>query len=147
WKLLIESAAPQYNDRALWGTMLMRQAARIATNRTVAGVHFPVDSVAGQQLGLTLAEHFYSMCNGGSWVSATFNGPNFDATQDFDWHELYDPNGDIQAPEAKAPGPDGKVWGTSKVCTENGIPASPSLAWLWGKALDEWKDFGPVKCE
>ncbi|MEL7127621.1 MAG: hypothetical protein AAGK30_15390, partial [Pseudomonadota bacterium] len=125
-------------------TMLMRQAARIATNRTVAGVHFPVDSVAGQQLGLTLAEHFYSMCNGGNWVSATFNGPNFDAQSDFDWHQLYDPDGDTQAEEAET---GGTVWATSEVRTDNKIDASPSLAWLWGKALDEWKDFGPVKCE
>jgi hypothetical protein len=37
---------------------LMRIAERIAINRTVAGVHFPVDSVAGMVLGRTLAEFF-----------------------------------------------------------------------------------------
>jgi hypothetical protein len=34
--------------------LYMRMAERIASNRTVAGVHFPMDSMAGSCLGLTL---------------------------------------------------------------------------------------------
>ncbi|MEO1308366.1 MAG: phosphatase PAP2 family protein [Pseudomonadota bacterium] len=37
-------------------TQLMHVAARIAVNRTVAGVHFPADSFAGALLGLTVAD-------------------------------------------------------------------------------------------
>ena len=37
---------------------LMRLASRVAINRTVAGVHFPVDSAAGCFLGLALGEYF-----------------------------------------------------------------------------------------
>lgn len=56
WKLLQDSKVPQYNHGASWGEILMRQASRIAVNRTVAGVHFLMDSVAGALLGLTVAE-------------------------------------------------------------------------------------------
>jgi hypothetical protein len=46
-------------DNAHPGTVqLQRQAERISINRVVAGVHFPVDALAGQRLGQTLGEYF-----------------------------------------------------------------------------------------
>ncbi|MEM9222159.1 MAG: phosphatase PAP2 family protein [Pseudomonadota bacterium] len=41
--------------------MFLAQAARIATNRTVAGVHFPVDSIAGLALGRAIADFVVSL--------------------------------------------------------------------------------------
>ena len=64
--------------------LLLRQASRIAINRTIAGVHFPVDSAAGQVLGLSLAQYFTNLCTTGT----TYDYWEFDGTAypaDFDW--------------------------------------------------------------
>ena len=138
WKLLIHSNAPQYKDHGYWGQMLMRQAARIATNRTVAGVHFPIDSVAGGILGLVLAEHVCQMsCGGNHQSSVDFNAPNFDPEDDFDWHKFYRVNGDKLKKKA---GSKCSVWLKTKRHHCDDVIPSPILKWLWDKALEEWKD-------
>ncbi|MCG7630609.1 phosphatase PAP2 family protein, partial [Epibacterium sp. MM17-32] len=140
WKLMRQSEAPQYGDHAYWGDMLMRQAARIAINRTVAGVHFPVDSAAGAMLGLVLAEHMQNVTRGGSWESAGFDGPGFEGRLDFDWHALYEPATDRLHRKVVT---DGCRWGTSKA--HKGARDTPSdlLNWLWEAAVAEWRDLPP----
>jgi hypothetical protein len=69
---------------------LQRLAARIAINRTVAGVHFPVDSAAGRLLGEALAGYFMCRCQSQTdFANRGFNGPLFtDGVNalDFDYH-------------------------------------------------------------
>jgi hypothetical protein len=72
-------------------------AQRISTNRVVAGVHFPVDNVAGRILGKVLGEYFVYLCgykwkgwNDRSaakekpWHYGEFDGTKFDGNLEFD---------------------------------------------------------------
>lgn len=60
---------------------LFRLAHRIADNRTVAGVHYPVDSAHGGLLGLSVALGFVAHCLGGG---KDYPVPEFSARGD-DW--------------------------------------------------------------
>jgi len=50
------------DDRPRLQGQLHRLAFRVAENRVVAGLHFPIDSLAGQLLGLGLARYFVWSC-------------------------------------------------------------------------------------
>jgi hypothetical protein len=54
-----------------------RLASRVAINRTVAGVHYPIDSGAGAVLGMALAEHLWAVAGQGSAGQWTFAGPSW----------------------------------------------------------------------
>jgi hypothetical protein len=127
-----------------WLEQLIRLANRIAVNRTIAGVHFPVDSAAGCVLGLTLGYYFVARCATTTGSGATnvpydaykFDGSNFPqgtaamADGDFYWTLYIDPaNGNIltQPPYV-----------TRLNSTALTVQYSALLNWLWGKALEEW---------
>jgi len=112
---------------------LMRQAARIAINRTVAGVHFPVDSMVGQMLGLTLGEYFIKRCGASASVKeVTFDGTNYPDTQDFSGTEIAD-SGTLKP---KVPATSTTPWfSTGSALT---VTQATMLSWLWGEAKKEW---------
>lgn len=130
WRLLkkAEPPPPAPPKNPAWGDQLMRQAARIAINRTVAGVHFPVDSAAGQLLGLTLGEYFVRRCGVIPQYHAwRFDGPRFGPAADFDWRQQYNMAADAHV---SAPFTDN----LGLVSAQMSVP----LNWLWYKALAEW---------
>ena len=104
-RLLEASATVPYGDDQ-WAIQLMQLASRVAINRTVAGVHFPVDSAAGALLGLTLGQYFVNRCT----QVATYNAYEFDGTLfpepsdassppddgDFYWFEFFDAPNSVQ---------------------------------------------------
>jgi hypothetical protein len=123
WQLLRSAG-----KNRLWSEMLMRQANRVAVNRTVAGVHFPVDSAAGQLLGLTLGEYFVRRCRGaGTYGAWRFDGMRYPPNDDFRWRLLFN-------------GTTGLRINTTVFCDQVGAQAalgSPALTWLWNKAVAE----------
>jgi membrane-associated phospholipid phosphatase len=133
--LLKATGNPIYGE-SLWTEQMMRLASRIAINRTVAGVHFPIDSAVGAMLGLTLGEYLVARFKGGTKYKAWhFRSPDFSG--DFNWRKFYT----VGAGQTEA-----SVDTTSpKYAVDLGFQTfgagdgSPILAWLWGEAIKEWE--------
>jgi hypothetical protein len=103
----------------------LRLAARIAENRVVAGVHFPVDSAAGAALGIGAAEAVMCACVGGPMPVPslwTFEGDALGG-EDFLLATLAEraPAFAVTPGAAAAP------------------PASSLLATLWALSMPEWQ--------
>lgn len=111
------------------GSQLDRAAARIATNRTVAGLHYPSDSAAGAALGLAAAGWLVARASGGVAPDISFDGARWgkDAaagSRDFHLPAL------CEAWEA----------GTCLThATGGAAEAAPLLSAIWTAARREWE--------
>ena len=124
------------------GKMLLGLAARIADNRQVAGLHYPIDTIAGRLLGTVLADYLVSRCSGGPCLSGEFNGadirldPKDGAVQVLTGSLR---NEVVGVPDIRGQGL--KV-GNDGLCslTDKQIETSKSdaLSWLWERAGGEW---------
>jgi hypothetical protein len=78
-----DATRPEQPTPADATVQLFRLAARIADNRTVAGVHFPVDSAHGALLGVTATLGFVAHCNGGEKALPVHDANGSDWDRDF----------------------------------------------------------------
>lgn len=110
--------------------MPFRLAARIADNRTVAGVHFPVDSAHGALLGLACGLSFAAVAVPGKTALPTWQAQAADWTTDFTlgrWTKALT-DGGWQITSAG---------GT--IQTDNSAAPRSLLGQLWDHAVAEWK--------
>nr|MCU0943035.1 phosphatase PAP2 family protein [Hydrogenophaga sp.] len=107
---------------------LQRLAARIAVNRTVAGVHYPVDSAVGRLLGTALGEYIVARAKTGSVHERGFHSALFvekdGAPMDFS----------LRAPMDHTSGHP-----YTRADKANAVEPAPMLAWLWKEAVGEWQ--------
>src|SRR5262249_24083680 len=107
-------------------SLISKLAERIAVNRTVAGVHFPIDTWAGAVLGRTVGQLVLAHCGAPVEIGAhSYKAHN----TDFSLHAFMD----------KGQGP-----GSAHAAGVNShgsfsIGASDKFKWLWGKAEAEFK--------
>jgi membrane-associated phospholipid phosphatase len=128
---LMDAALPGNGSK--YEQQLQRLAARIAVNRTVAGLHFPVDSAAGRLLGTVIGEFVIARCTGSAVQGRGFVGPKFqgaalpsgNAFEPLD----FDPMLPIQG------GPDYY----EKLTQSPNVKLSTLLGFVWDQARDEWK--------
>ena len=114
---------------AQYQEQLQRQAARIAVNRTVAGLHYPVDSAVGRLLGTTLGDFFIARCTGTAELyQRGFEGPKF-----------HDPQGHAVDFDLRVSMSDNQSGYYQLLASSGAIAASPLLAFMWSMAVKEWQ--------
>jgi hypothetical protein len=127
--LVVRSANP---GDAMWWELreqLWRQADRIATNRVVAGLHFPVDNDAGARLGVTLAHILVDLATGRRSEQRREVRVGVGAAQAHDDFSAVQITREVSRyPHA------GRLASTG----HRGAGAATPLEWLWTMASCEW---------
>lgn len=132
---------------------LQRQAFRIAANRTVAGVHFPVDSAAGAYLGMTLGTYFVARmyvaagmdCDAPNVFQYLFDGRAYRSINDPNLSPDFDPTVARKAFDGDA-GIDNPAYQRNAFADGGGndipMPISPvgsaEIGAFWSSVLAEW---------
>ncbi|MCZ8286217.1 MAG: phosphatase PAP2 family protein, partial [Bacteroidia bacterium] len=120
---LLQALLPQGSK---YQEQLQRLAARIAVNRTVAGVHYPVDTAVGRLLGTSLAEFLVARCLGGKLHERGFDGRKF-----------HDAKGQVIDFDLRVSMSDNKSGYYQLRPTTSTVAVSPILAFMWDKAAKE----------
>lgn len=133
---LITPSKPTGAQEAWLGSawlQLRRLAERIATNRVVAGIHFPVDNVAGHALGKSLAEYLRHLADPESmkgWQARTVVDPS-KALLDSEFDPFQREGSLTQSPDADY----NNAESADKESTQVNLSLWP---WLWQQARAEW---------
>ncbi len=104
--------------------LLSKQAERIAVNRTVAGVHFPIDTWAGAAIGELVGEIVLAMAGQGAGVRQR----RYDAMNTDFFAKWF-----LDEAEAQTRG---LVRDPAAVAVAD--PESPVVSWLWKQAVAEF---------
>jgi hypothetical protein len=130
-----------------WRQQMQLHATRVAVNRTVAGVHYPLDTMAGALVGRTLADYVMARVEESAQVQPrAFRSPYLPeqaqsaAAQDFNLHDFAVFVGD--QPDT-GPAPADSYYSTQLAAgTDPAVPFQPApsktLKWLFDRAQEEW---------
>lgn len=112
---------------AKYEEQLERLAARIAVNRTVAGLHYPVDSAVGRLLGTALSDFIVARCTGAKLHERGFDGRKFHGAQ-----------GTVIDFDPRVSMTDNQSGYYELLSGSATVAASPLLHFMWTKAAAEW---------
>jgi hypothetical protein len=119
-----------------WALQLTRTAFRIAINRVVAGLHFPVDLVAGLVLGLTLSRYVCRMADppghAEPWPRVVFDPARYQSLGPLGG--LHSGTDLMRAFQVASP-PD-----SSPIAPLSASLRAPSWAEMWRAAVLEWQE-------
>jgi PAP2 superfamily len=120
-----------YREPVRLRKLLHKQAERIAVNRTVAGMHFPIDSWAGAALGEAVGQIVLAKCaaKGGKAAPRDYTAKDIDFSVTDFAPELWGGTSDA-AHAART--------GLTRDEKAIAVAGSDLFQWLWGKATDEF---------